>query len=70
MGDFLLSTVKVSGNGTVDKLRAEGYAPSVDQWERMVNTFYRLIPLNNEYENYFENLNSRENLDREGLNII
>ena len=49
--------------------RAEGYAPSIDQWERMVNTFYRLIPLNNEYANDFEGLNSREELDRDKNNL-
>jgi len=48
--------------------RAEGYVPSIDQWERMVNVFYRLIPLNNEYENEFENLNTRETLTRDKPN--
>jgi len=48
--------------------RAEGYAPTIDQWERMVNTFYRLIPLNNEYENEFKGIESREDLVRGNTN--
>lgn len=48
--------------------RAEGYVPSIDQWERMVNVFYRLIPLNNEYENEFKNLQDREILLRDRTN--
>lgn len=48
--------------------RADGYAPSIDQWERMVNNFYRLIPLNNEYFNEFTGLDSREILDRDKPN--
>lgn len=48
--------------------RAEGFAPTIDQWERMVNIFYRLVPLNNEYSNEFTWLNSRENIVRDNLN--
>lgn len=48
--------------------RAEGYVPTPDQWERMVNTFYRLIPLSNEYANKFAGLNERENIDRDPSN--
>lgn len=49
--------------------RAEGFAPTIDQWERMVNSYYRLIPLNNEYENSFTGMNSREDITRDKLNI-
>lgn len=48
--------------------RAEGFAPSIDQWERMVNNFYRMMPLNNEYANEFKGLNFRETLFRDKLN--
>lgn len=48
--------------------RAEGYVPSMDQWERMVNTFYRLVPLDNEYNNEFYGQSSREFLERDAIN--
>ena len=48
--------------------RAEGFTPTIDQWERMVNTFYRMVPLNNEYANEFSGLNSRERIVRDNLN--
>jgi hypothetical protein len=50
--------------------RAEGFTPTIDQWERMVNNFYRLIPLNNEYANEFTGLNSREILSRDKPNEL
>ncbi|WP_428743151.1 hypothetical protein [Tenacibaculum sp.] len=48
--------------------RAEGFVPSIDQWNRMVNIFYRLIPEKDEYERYFEGLNSAEGLNLDPLN--
>jgi len=48
--------------------RAEGFAPSIDQWERMVNIFYRMIPMNNEYPNEFTGLSERESLSRSSIN--
>lgn len=48
--------------------RAEGYVPTPDQWERMVNIFYRMVPTNNEYANKFMGLNERENINRDNNN--
>lgn len=48
--------------------RAEGFTPTIDQWERMVNIFYRLIPKKDEYANYFGGLNHPEDLTLDSLN--
>lgn len=48
--------------------RAEGFTPTMDQWERMVNTFYRLIPMGDQYANYFKDLNHPESLALDPLN--
>lgn len=48
--------------------RAEGYVPDMPEWERMVNTFNRMIPLDQEYENDFENINDPEVLTFDHLN--
>jgi len=44
--------------------RAEAIAPTPDQWERVVNAYRRLVPLNNEFETGFAGLNNREELFR------
>jgi len=48
--------------------RAEGYAPSIDQWERMVNVFYQLIPDRDQYAKDFEGLNQPESLNLDAKN--
>lgn len=48
--------------------RAEGFTPSIDQWERMVNVFYRLIPERDEYANEFKGLDTPEDLYLDPLN--
>lgn len=48
--------------------RAEGYTPTIDQWERMVNTFYRLIPMKDQYSQYFSGLNNSEDLKLDPIN--
>lgn len=48
--------------------RAEGYVPTPDQWERMINVFYRMVPTDYEYANRFIGLNDREVLHRDSNN--
>ena len=48
--------------------RANGFTPSMDQWNRMVNTFYRLIPDKQQYINDFKGLNYPEDLTLDKLN--
>ena len=48
--------------------RAEGYTPTIDTWNRMVNTFYKLIPQKTAYLNKFAELNLPENLDLDKMN--
>ena len=48
--------------------RAEGYVPTIDQWNRMVNVFYRLIPQKDEFIKSFEGLNSPEELSLDSKN--
>lgn len=49
--------------------RAEGYAPSMDEWERMCNISRRLLPLENAYANNFAELENKESLTLDNLNV-
>jgi len=48
--------------------RAEGYVPTIDQWDRMVNIFYRWLPDKNEFINNFVGLDLPEKLMIDGKN--
>lgn len=48
--------------------RAEGFVPSMLEWEKMVNVFYRLIPKKDEYDIEFAGLNTSEDLNLDPLN--
>lgn len=48
--------------------RAEGFIPSIDEWDRMVSLFYRWLPNKNEFVNNFVGLNLPEKLVIDGIN--
>lgn len=48
--------------------RAEGFIPSIDEWDRMVALFYRWLPNKNEFVNNFVGLNLPEKLVIDGIN--
>ena len=48
--------------------RAEGFVPSIDEWDRMVSLFYRWLPNKNEFVNNFVGLNLPEKLVIDGIN--
>ena len=44
--------------------RAEAIAPTPDQWDRLNKVYKRMVPLTNEFENNYANLDKGENLYR------
>jgi len=45
----------------INSARGSANMPNLAQMEKLKNTWVRLTPLNNEYNNNFQNLNNREN---------
>lgn len=48
--------------------RAEGHTPTIDQWDRMVNIFYRWLPDKDQFINNFVGLDVPEYLIIDGIN--